>query len=50
MIAAHSPLKAWFRPEELEKLIVGSPKLDFKALEPVARYDNGYDADTDVVK
>ncbi|XP_063683277.1 ubiquitin-protein ligase E3A-like isoform X2 [Bolinopsis microptera] len=50
MVASHSPLKSWFRPEELEKLIVGTHKLDFKALQTVARYDNGYTADSDVVK
>ena len=50
MVTAHSPLKSWFRPEELEKLIVGTVKLDFTALEGVARYDGGYSADSDVVK
>ena len=49
MIAQHSPLRAWFRPEELEKLIVGSPKLDFVALQSVTRYDNGYTVDTPVI-
>ena len=49
MIAQHSPLRAWFRPEELEKLIVGSPKLDFVALQSVTRYDNGYTVETPVI-
>jgi ubiquitin-protein ligase E3 A/E3 ubiquitin-protein ligase HERC4 len=38
------------RPEELELLVVGTPELDFEALEKNTKYEGGYDADSDVVK
>lgn len=37
-----------FLPEELELLVVGSPELDFKALECNAKYE-GYDVDSPVI-
>ncbi|CAN0125362.1 unnamed protein product [Scytosiphon promiscuus] len=39
-----------FRPDELELLICGNPKLDFSALEENSEYQDGYSRDTDVVK
>lgn len=38
------------RPEDLELLVVGSPELDFTALERNTEYEGGYDASSDVVK
>jgi len=35
-----------FEPEELELLICGSPILDFHALRKVAKYEDGYDANS----
>jgi len=39
-----------FRPEELEQLICGSPELDFEALEMHTQYDDGYTADSTVIR
>lgn len=39
-----------FRPEELELLICGNPKLDFDALEEHSKYEDGYSRDDPVVK
>jgi ubiquitin-protein ligase E3 A/E3 ubiquitin-protein ligase HERC4 len=39
-----------FRPEELELLVVGTPELDFEALEANAEYEGGYDKDSAVIK
>ena len=38
------------RPEELELLVVGSPELDFNALEANATYEGGYDKESETVK
>jgi len=39
-----------FRPEELEVLVVGTPDLDWYALQNNVKYEGGYDADSDVIK
>jgi ubiquitin-protein ligase E3 A len=39
-----------FLPEELELLVVGSPELDFAALEVNTKYEGGYDKDSQLVK
>eukprot|EP00698_Gefionella_okellyi_P020502 TRINITY_DN6441_c0_g2_i1.p1 TRINITY_DN6441_c0_g2~~TRINITY_DN6441_c0_g2_i1.p1 ORF type:complete len:795 (-),score=168.03 TRINITY_DN6441_c0_g2_i1:796-2895(-) len=39
-----------FRPEELELLICGNPTLDFAALELGTEYDNGYDAQHQLIR
>ena len=39
-----------FLPEELELLVVGSPDLDFTALEENSKYEGGYDRESEVVK
>ena len=39
-----------FRPEELKLLVVGSPELDFDALESNTEYEGGYDGDSAVIK
>lgn len=38
------------RPEELELLVVGSPELDFQALEKNTKYEGGYDSESNVVR
>lgn len=38
-----------FRPEELELLICGNPRLDFDALEEHSKYEDGYTRDDTVV-
>lgn len=38
------------RPEELELIICGTHFLDFKELEKVARYDDGYEKDSITIK
>ncbi|KAJ3092232.1 putative E3 ubiquitin-protein ligase HTD2 [Quaeritorhiza haematococci] len=38
-----------FRPEEVQELIIGSPTLDFEALEKVTQYD-GFDKDSPVIR
>lgn len=39
-------ITSMFKPEELELLVCGSKKLDFKALEKAARYIDGYTAES----
>lgn len=39
-----------FRPEELELFVVGTPELDFCALENNTEYEGGFDRDSPVVK
>ena len=39
-----------FLPEELELLVVGTPELDFEALEANTRYEGGFDKESEVVK
>jgi len=39
-----------FRPEELELLVVGTPDLDFGALEANTEYEGGYDKDSTVIR
>lgn len=39
-----------FRPEELELLICGSPELDFEALEEATHYEDGFTADSRIIK
>lgn len=39
-----------FRPEELELLVVGTPELDFDALEQKAEYEGGYTRESEVVQ
>mmetsp|Transcript_8087 Transcript_8087/g.11776 ORF Transcript_8087/g.11776 Transcript_8087/m.11776 type:complete len:1158 (-) Transcript_8087:98-3571(-) len=39
-----------FRPEELQLLVVGSPNLDFAALERNTKYEGGYDKESNVVR
>ncbi|GAX11174.1 ubiquitin-protein ligase E3 A [Fistulifera solaris] len=39
-----------FRPEELELLVVGTPELDFEALEKNAEYEGGYTKESDAVQ
>jgi ubiquitin-protein ligase E3 A len=43
------PLKM-FRYEELQLLVCGSPELDFKQLEEVTRYEDGFTAESPVIK
>ncbi|KAK2715685.1 ubiquitin-protein ligase E3A-like [Artemia franciscana] len=50
LIASESPLSQFFRPDELEELVCGSPEFDFTALESSAEYDNGYTRNSDVIK
>ena len=38
------------RPEDLEQLVVGSPELDFAALEANTEYDGGFTADSPVIR
>lgn len=38
-----------FLPEELELLVVGSPELDFNALEANTKYEGGYTKDSETV-
>jgi ubiquitin-protein ligase E3 A len=39
-----------FLPEELELLVVGSPELDFAALEENTKYEGGFEKESEVVK
>lgn len=38
------------RPEDLELLVVGSPELDFDALEKNTEYEGGYDSESPVIR
>ena len=48
-VMENSSLDLLLRPEELELLVVGTPELDFDALEKNTEYEGGYSADSDVV-
>lgn len=39
-----------FRPEELELLVVGSPELDFSALEKNTEYEGGFTSESPVIR
>ena len=39
-----------FKPEELELLVIGSPVLDFDALEKATKYADGYTSNSQVIK
>ena len=49
IIMGGSSLGDLFTPEELELLVVGTPELDFCALESNTKYEGGYDQDSTVV-
>lgn len=42
MVTDESPLKTWFRPDEVELLVCGSKNFDFNELEKATEYDGGY--------
>lgn len=44
------PILKIFRPEELELLVCGSPKLDFDALEKATKYADGYTKNSKIIK
>lgn len=44
------PLLRMFKPEELELLVTGSPKLDFDELRKYTKYADGYTKDSKTVK
>ncbi|XP_072040522.1 ubiquitin-protein ligase E3A-like [Amphiura filiformis] len=50
MVTDESPLKIWFRPEEIELLVCGSKDFDFEALEDAAEYDGGYTRHCDIIR
>ncbi|XP_038055460.1 ubiquitin-protein ligase E3A-like [Patiria miniata] len=50
MVTDESPLKIWFRPEEVELLVCGSRHFDFDALEEATEYDGGYTKDSTIIK
>ncbi|XP_022103087.1 ubiquitin-protein ligase E3A-like [Acanthaster planci] len=50
MVTDESPLKIWFRPEEVELLVCGSRHFDFEALEEATEYDSGYTKESTIIK
>ncbi|XP_033631620.1 ubiquitin-protein ligase E3A-like [Asterias rubens] len=50
MVTDESPLKIWFRPEEVELLVCGSRHFDFDALEEATEYDGGYTKESTIIK
>ncbi|XP_071950487.1 ubiquitin-protein ligase E3A-like [Antedon mediterranea] len=50
MVTDESPLKIWFRPEEVELLVCGNKYFDFESLEGSTEYDGGYSNTTPVIK
>ncbi|XP_068627544.1 ubiquitin-protein ligase E3A [Battus philenor] len=50
MVTDESPLRALFRPEEVETLVCGSKNFDFNELEKSTEYDGGYTADSQTIK
>jgi hypothetical protein len=50
IIMEGSSLRNLFTPTELELLVVGSPDLDFAALQSNAEYEGGFDKDSPVVE
>ncbi|XP_033096236.1 ubiquitin-protein ligase E3A-like, partial [Anneissia japonica] len=49
MVTDESPLKIWFRPEEVELLVCGNKYFDFESLESSTEYDGGYNSSTPVI-
>lgn len=50
MVMAESPLNMLFRPEELELLVCGSKQFDVSQLHKATEYENGYTADSQIIK
>lgn len=50
MVTGDSPLKALFRPEEIELLVCGSQNFDFSSLEEATEYDGGYSDSSPIIK
>nr|AAD34642.2 E3 ubiquitin-protein ligase [Mya arenaria] len=50
MVTNESPLRALFRPEEIEMLICGSEDYDFNALEDACEYDGGFDKKSQTIR
>eukprot|EP00761_Pharyngomonas_kirbyi_P013978 gb/GECH01014008.1/.p1 GENE.gb/GECH01014008.1/~~gb/GECH01014008.1/.p1 ORF type:complete len:721 (+),score=180.72 gb/GECH01014008.1/:1-2163(+) len=44
------PILKMFRSEELEQLVCGCPDYDFNAWQKAAHYQDGYDADSDIIR
>ena len=39
-------MKSMFKPQEMEMLVLGSPKLDFEALKKATRYVDGFSSES----
>ncbi|KAK3734289.1 hypothetical protein QZH41_015133 [Actinostola sp. cb2023] len=50
LVVGDSPLKTFFRPDEVELLVCGSKELDFEALESATEYDGGLTKDSPLIK
>ncbi|XP_072171197.1 ubiquitin-protein ligase E3A-like [Diadema setosum] len=50
MVTDESPLKTWFRPDEVELLVCGSKNFDFDELEKATEYDGGYTSSSPIIK
>ncbi|EDO40462.1 predicted protein [Nematostella vectensis] len=50
MVVDESPLKIFFRPDEVEMLVCGSKDFDFDALEKATEYDGGLTKDSALIR
>lgn len=50
MVMAESPLNMLFRPEEVELLVCGSKQFDVTQLHKATEYENGYTAESQIIK
>lgn len=50
MVVEDSPLKVFFRPDEVELLVSGCQDFDFDALEKSAEYDNGLSESSTLIR
>lgn len=50
MVVEDSPLKSFFRPDEVELLVSGCQDFDFDALEKSAEYDNGLSRSSTLIR
>eukprot|EP00057_Strongylocentrotus_purpuratus_P032008 XP_786362.2 PREDICTED: ubiquitin-protein ligase E3A [Strongylocentrotus purpuratus] len=50
MVTDESPLRNWFRPDEVELLVCGSKNFDFNELEKATEYDGGYTSTSPTIR
>ena len=50
LVTDESPIKRFFLPHDIELLVCGSDKFDFRALQETTEYDGGFSENTPVIR